>query len=65
MESSNSNPICYKNHLPRPIAEKDALASHSNSFLPLSIPPVLHIPVFDYTLPYTVLKLIAVYILSL
>lgn len=65
MESSNSNPICYRNHLPWPSAEKDALASYSNSSLPLSTPPVLHIPVFDYTLAYTGLKLIAVNVVSL
>lgn len=38
---------------------------HPNSFLPLSTPPVLHIPVFDYTLAYTALKLTAVYVACL
>lgn len=46
-----------KNHLPGPIAEKDILASYTD-FLPPNTPPVFHIPVFDYTLFYTLLKLI-------
>lgn len=49
MESCSSSPVCYRNHLRWPIAEKDALASCPNSCLPLSTPPVLHIPEFDYT----------------
>lgn len=49
MESFSSTPVCYRNHLQWSIAEKDALATCPNSFLPLSTPPVLHIPVFDYT----------------
>lgn len=65
MESSNSSPVCYRNHLPQPIAEKDALAPISLSFLPPCTPPALYILAFDYTLTYTALKLIAVYILTL
>lgn len=65
MESSNSNPMHQRNHLPRPTAEKDALASDSNSFLPPYTPPVPHIPASDYTPSYTALKVTAVYILTL
>ena len=57
--------MCYKNHLLWQTAEKDALASYSNSFLPLSALAMIYIPVFDYILSYTVLKLITVYVLSL
>nr|XP_060490091.1 LIM domain-binding protein 3-like [Panthera onca] len=46
----------HRNHLPRPTAEKDALASDSNSFLPPCTPPVPHIPASDYTPSYTALK---------
>lgn len=38
MESSNSNPGRYRNHLPWPIAEKNALASTSISLLPPRTP---------------------------